>query len=45
MAYEFNRVSDLASNTFDNNANGITKPVFTRNQLGYSVGGPIISDH
>lgn len=43
-AYEFNRVSDLASNTFDNNSNSITKPVFTRNQFGYSVGGPIIKN-
>src|SRR5579864_78178 len=42
--YEFNRVSDLASNTFDNNANGILKPVFVRNQFGYSVGGPIIKN-
>ena len=41
-AYEFNRVSRLASNTFDNNANGIPKPVFTRNQFGFSVGGPAI---
>lgn len=39
--YWFNRVSALASNSFDNNANGITKPVFTRNQPGYSIGGPI----
>src|SRR6185295_9036381 len=38
--YEFNRISALASNSFDNNANGIPKGVFTRNQFGYSVGGP-----
>jgi outer membrane receptor protein involved in Fe transport len=43
-AYEFNRVSALASNEFDNNANGINKPVFTRNQFGYSAGGPIIKN-
>ncbi len=43
-AYEFNRVSRLAANTFDNNANGIKKPVFARNQFGYSVGGPVIKD-
>lgn len=40
-AYEFNRVSALASNTFNNNANGLDKPVFVRNQFGYSLGGPI----
>ncbi|HEY7546730.1 MAG TPA: carboxypeptidase regulatory-like domain-containing protein, partial [Blastocatellia bacterium] len=39
--YEFNRVAALASNDFDNNANGIEKGNFTRNQFGYSVGGPI----
>ncbi len=39
--YEFNRVSDLASNTFNNNANGIDKPIFVRNQFGYSLGGPV----
>ncbi len=43
-AYEFNRVSALASNTADNNANGIEKPLFTRNQFGYAVGGPAIKD-
>ncbi|HUO15077.1 MAG TPA: carboxypeptidase regulatory-like domain-containing protein [Verrucomicrobiae bacterium] len=40
--YEYNRVSDLAANTYDNNANGIARPPFTRNQFGYSIGGPII---
>jgi outer membrane receptor protein involved in Fe transport len=40
-AYEFNRVSDLASNTFNNNALGVAKPIYVRNQFGYSVGGPV----
>jgi hypothetical protein len=40
-AYEFNRISALAANTFDNNARGIPRSVFTRNQFGYSLGGPI----
>ncbi len=43
-AYEYNRVSALASNTPDNNANGVKQPVFTRNQFGYSVGGPVKKD-
>src|SRR5262249_21695976 len=42
--YEFNRVSALASNDFDNNAQGLPKGVFTRNQFGYSVGGHLIKD-
>jgi len=42
--YEFNRVSALASNDFDNNARGFDKDVFTRNQFGYSVGGKLIKD-
>jgi outer membrane receptor protein involved in Fe transport len=39
--YEFNRVSALASNTFNNDAYALDKPHYTRNQLGYSLGGPI----
>ena len=43
-AYEFSRLSALASNSFDNNARGLSKSTFTRNQFGYSVGGPIKKD-
>jgi hypothetical protein len=43
-AYEFNRVSRLASNGFDNNAYEVPRAVFTRNQFGYSIGGPIVKD-
>jgi outer membrane receptor protein involved in Fe transport len=42
--YEFNRVSALAATGFSDNANGNPKGVFTRNQFGYSVGGPVIKD-
>jgi hypothetical protein len=42
--FEFNRVSKLASNGFNNNANGIARGVFTRNQFGYTFGGPAIKD-
>ena len=41
-AYEFNRLSGLATNTYDNNANDIPRSPFTRNQFGYSIGGPIL---
>jgi outer membrane receptor protein involved in Fe transport len=53
--YEFNRVSDLAANTYQEDAqnfafkNGfadVTSPStpdhFTRNQFGYSAGGPVL---
>src|SRR5205814_9221445 len=40
LSFPTRRSSDL----FDNNARGITKPGFTRNQFGYSVGGPIKKD-
>ena len=39
--YEFNRVDALASAGFSNNAYGIAKSPFVRNQFGYSLGGPI----
>ncbi len=43
-AYEFNRVSALGSNSFYNNANSLPKSIYTRNQFGYSIGGPIKKD-
>lgn len=43
-AYAFNRISKLASNGFNNNANGIARGIFTRNQFGYTFGGPAVKD-
>jgi outer membrane receptor protein involved in Fe transport len=43
-AYEFNRVSALASNSFFNNANGLPASIYTRNVFGYSIGGPIVKN-
>lgn len=43
-AYEFNRVSALASNTFLNNATDFSKSPFTRNNFGFSLGGPAIKN-
>jgi outer membrane receptor protein involved in Fe transport len=42
--YEFNRLSTYASNDFDSNARGVKKARFTRNQFGFSVGGPVIKN-
>ena len=42
--FEFNRISRLASNGYNNNANGVERGVFTRNQFGYTIGGPAIKD-
>jgi outer membrane receptor protein involved in Fe transport len=49
-AYEFNRVSALASKDFDQavrvDANGdpLKKSPFTRNNFGFSIGGPVIKN-
>ena len=43
-AYEFNRVADLASNSFLNNAEGLPESKFTRNNFGFSAGGPVIKN-
>jgi hypothetical protein len=48
--YEFNRISTLASDGYNNNyiaavTPGVpSKPRYTHNQFGYSVGGPIKKD-
>jgi outer membrane receptor protein involved in Fe transport len=43
-AYEYNRVSALSSNTEQNDATDTPKGIFTRNDFGVAVGGPIIKD-
>ncbi len=43
-AWEFNRLSAYTANTYDNNANGVKRGIYTRNQFGFGVGGPIKKD-
>jgi len=43
-AYEVGRWSHISANTYYNNANDITKPIYTRNSFGGSVGGPVIKN-
>ena len=43
-AYEYNRVSALSANTYQNDATGQPKSGFTRNDFGFALGGPIIKD-
>jgi outer membrane receptor protein involved in Fe transport len=43
-AYEYNRVSALSSNTEQNDATDTPKGVFTRNDFGFALGGPIKKD-
>jgi hypothetical protein len=42
--YEYNRVSALTTNDVDSIANGVPKSKYTRNQFGYSFGGPILKN-
>lgn len=42
--YEFNRLSALTANTFDNGAHSVPRGHYTRNQFGGSLGGPIKKD-
>lgn len=42
--FEFNRISRLAANGYNNNANGVDRGVFTRNQFGYTIGGPVVEN-
>jgi len=49
--FEYNRVSDLTANTFGNDsanaaAGSIVAPkgIYTRNQFGYNIGGPIFKN-
>jgi hypothetical protein len=43
-AWEYNRLSAYTANTYQNEATGLPKGIYTRNQLGYAVGGPILKD-
>lgn len=42
--FAFNRNSKFASNDFLNNARGIPRGNFNRNQFGYAIGGPILKN-
>jgi hypothetical protein len=42
--YDFNRLSALTANDAEDNALGNPKAKYTRNQFGYSFGGPVIKD-
>jgi hypothetical protein len=40
--YDFIRNSVFAANTFNNNANGLARPLFNRHQFGGTLGGPLL---
>ena len=43
-AWEYNRLSAYTANTYQNDASGIPKGIYTRNQFGFQAGGPIFKD-
>ena len=43
-AWEFNRLSAYTANTYDNDAHGVPKGTYTRNQFGFTFGGPAIKN-
>ena len=43
-AWEFNRLSAYTSNTETNDQLGVPKGTYTRNQFGFTVGGPVKKD-
>jgi hypothetical protein len=43
-AWEFNRISAFTSNTETNDQEGNPKGVYTRNQFGAAVGGPVLKN-
>ena len=43
-AWEFNRLSAYTANTYENVVTGAPKGEYTRNQFGYTLGGPIKKD-
>jgi len=42
--WEYNRLSSYTSNTYNNDALGLPKGIYTRNQFGFLVGGPIVKN-
>ncbi|WP_263375492.1 TonB-dependent receptor [Granulicella aggregans] len=43
-AFEYFRNDHLDANSWDNNNQGIARPLFQRNQFGGSIGGPILKN-
>ena len=42
--WEYNRLAAYTANTFTNDSNGTPKGQYTRNQFGFTTGGPIVKD-